>query len=155
MNQDQFRELLDTYGAKEANWPEESRPGARALLERNEAATRLLRECQAFDDALDRYQVDIDVRDLAGRIMAAVPGPSRPGRTGKGTRLLDRILDWLMPADTSPRNLWRPAVAAALPLLLGVTIGSTVNMDGFDPIDSWQDEIYLLALASEESEPLP
>jgi hypothetical protein len=115
----------------------------------------LLRDYQAFDDALDRYQVDIDVGDLAGRIIAAVTGPSRPGQTGKGTRLLDRILDWLMPADTSPRNLWRPAVAAALPLLLGVAIGSTINLDEPDTTDSWQDEIYLLALASEESEPLP
>lgn len=153
MNQDQFRKLLDTYGASETNWPAESRPGARALLERDEAASRLLREYRAFDDVLDRYQIDIDVGELTGRIMAAVPGPLRPGQTRKS--LPDRILDWLMPADTSPRNLWRPAVAASLPLLLGVAIGSAINFDDMDPTDSWQDEIYLLALASEESEPLP
>ncbi|MEX0941290.1 MAG: hypothetical protein WD002_01970 [Pseudomonadales bacterium] len=152
MNQNQFRKLLETYGANEANWPAESISSARVLIGQSEAAARLLLEFRAFDEALDRYQVEIDAGELSARILATVPFAS--GASG-ATRLVDRILDWLIPESTNLANLWRPAIAATFPLLLGVVLGSTISLNGNDLVDNWQDEIYLLALASEETEPLP
>lgn len=68
---------------------------------------------------------------LARRILDGLPSQSR----------WQRFFDWLTPADRDGR-LWRPAVAALLPLAFGFALGLGVGEQGED---SLYDDVLLLA----------
>jgi hypothetical protein len=74
----------------------------------HEEARRWLAEARALDKALDT--VSVEPVDLTARILDALP-----------RSCFDALMAWLLP--DAPAMWWRPAVAAALPLLLGVAIG--------------------------------
>lgn len=108
MQADRVRQLLDAYGADPGRWPEKQRDAMQAALARDPELEAVRREAAELDRLLDGYAVG--GLDLTGRILAAIPE----------TRL-ERLLGWLLPAE--PTLWWRPAMAAALPLVLGVAIG--------------------------------
>jgi hypothetical protein len=101
------------------------------FLAANPEAEAWRREAQALDLALHAYAVpDLNIAD---RVLASVP-----------RSLLERGLDWLLPAE--PVLWWRPAVAAALPLVLGVAIGlADVAVGGATNSDWTTQEQALLA----------
>ena len=68
---------------------------------------------------------------LARRILDGLPSQSR----------WQRFFEWLTPADRDGR-LWRPAVAALLPLAFGFALGLGVGEQGED---SLYDDVLLLA----------
>ncbi|MFT4769354.1 MAG: hypothetical protein ACI8RN_002498 [Glaciecola sp.] len=108
MSPERLQELLDTYGAAEERWPEHQRQDMRACLDAFPEMRRQLFEARDLDTLLDSY-IPADV-DLEQRIFDALP-----------VSLLDRLLNWLLPEV--PQFWWRPAMAAALPLVLGLAIG--------------------------------
>ena len=139
MNLETFTKLLDSYGTVEANWPAEVRGEALAFLAENEAARSLLAGYAPLDHALDRYTVRPDIDRMRAALMAKV------GRKN----LFDRVTAWLMPEPGNLQTFWRPAVAATLPLILGIILGSTVSLDNADSYtDSWSDEISMVALST-------
>ncbi|SBW03473.1 conserved hypothetical protein [uncultured Alphaproteobacteria bacterium] len=81
MTPEEFRALLETYGADLTRWPHGARQGALRLLEASETARDAFAEAQAFDDVLR-------VRE------PALPPAAR-------RRLTDAILDNL-PDDPAP-----------------------------------------------------
>ena len=132
MDTERIRELLDAYGADERRWPAEDR-AAHGRIATEEAAW--LAEARALDDALASYEVP--PLDLAQRVLDALPVP-----------LLDRVLTWLVPHEA--RHLWRPALAAALPMVLGIAIG-IAGPDGMSEYEAWAAaERDLLAAGAEE-----
>ncbi len=68
---------------------------------------------------------------LARRILDELPSQSR----------WQRFFEWLAPAGRDGR-LWRPAVAALLPLAFGFALGLGVGVQGED---SLYDDVLLLA----------
>ena len=110
MDPERFRFLLDAYGSDSRHWPAEERPAMEAFLAENAEAEVWRREAQALDLALSGYSVESF--DLTDRILGSVPRSA-----------LEQVLDWLLPEE--PRAWWRPAVAAAIPLFLGIAIGIT------------------------------
>ena len=108
MDLERLRQLLDSYGADERRWPTELRTEMRAALDAHPHEKGYLLAARDLDLLLDSYQPDVD--DLAGRILDAVPASP-----------LERFLGWLLPRD--PGNWWRPALAGAMPLVLGIAIG--------------------------------
>ena len=79
-----------------------------AFLAAHPEAEAARRDALDLDLALAAFPVEaFDIRE---RILDAIPA-SGP----------ERFLAWLLP--TEPRAWWRPAVAAAVPLMLGVAIG--------------------------------
>lgn len=108
MQAETLRRLLDTYGADPARWPEEQRAAMHTALAAHPELAERRRQAADLDRWLDSYRVARF--DLGERILAAVPE----------TRL-ERLLHWLLPAQ--PGLWWRPAMAAAMPLVLGVAIG--------------------------------
>lgn len=108
MNNDRIRELLDAYGADPRRWPAREQAVFAEFFDPGGEAARWLAEARALDAVFDRYEVP--ALDVTTRVMAALPRPP-----------LERFLSWLLPTD--PRHAWRPALAATLPLALGVAIG--------------------------------
>lgn len=133
MNRDQARALLDAYGADAAKWPEQRREDLALFLDRDEAGADLLEEARQLDHVLAAYK--LPGVDLADQVLNALP------QSG-----LERLLDWLMPVPAS--LWWRPAMAAALPLAIGVCIGAlTPEFSASDDVNDWVSvEAQLLSL---------
>ncbi len=108
MEPERFRALLDAYGGDPQRWPGEERAAMQAFLVEHAEAETWRREAQALDLALAAYHVD--ALDLSARILDGVPRSP-----------LERFVDWLLPGEV--QAWWRPAMAAAVPLFLGVAIG--------------------------------
>jgi hypothetical protein len=61
--------------------------------------------------------------------------------------LIDQIIGWLIPDVSS--QIWRPAIAGSLPLILGMIIGASTMgsfLDDTGTENNWDEEIYLFAL---------
>ena len=145
MNPDEFRRLLETYGTVQTNWPVEVREAAREYLASSREASDLAERFAPLDIALDRFDTNPDTARIRAAVMARI-----------GSRnIIDRITGWLLPDLTDLHAIWRPALAASLPLILGIILGSTMSIGSTDTADSWSDEITLVALANNDSESLP
>lgn len=131
MDLERFGQLVDAYGGNEAAWPYGERDAAQRLLAAEPRARALKRTAQALDGELALFQVAPP--PPLGRILAARP---RPGA-------VERLLAWLVPA--APVELWRPALAAILPLALGVALGAGLSA----PFDAggWEQQERLLLAA--------
>lgn len=135
MQADRVRQLLDAYGADPGRWPEDQRAAMQAALARDPGLEAVRREAAELDRLLDGCVVG--GLDMTGRILAAIPE----------TRL-ERLLGWLLPAE--PTLWWRPAMAAALPLVLGVVIGvSDIPLAGATYDWSTQEQALLGDAATE------
>ncbi len=135
MNIKRFQQLLEAYGTREENWPREEREAARMLLQSNSDCERLFQQYQQLDGYLDEYVTRI-AAGLSEKILSGLPMP-----------LVDRIISWLIPDVKS--EIWKPAIAGSLPLVVGVILGtSTLGslLDTAEPTGNWEEEIYLLAL---------
>lgn len=108
MDLERFRELINIYGANERRWPAELREDMQDVLASSEAARIALVEETQLDAVLDGFQPA--TADLSANVMESLPG-----------NYIARFVAWLTP--DRPRDSWRPAMAATLPLLLGIVIG--------------------------------
>lgn len=126
MSPERLEELLETYGAREERWPQDQRSEMRACLNEFPKIQRQLFEARDLDLMLDSYS-PVDV-DLQQRILEALP-----------VSMLDRLLNWLLPEV--PGLWWRPAMAAALPLVLGLAIGmESQNLTSTEVMTDWEEQ---------------
>ncbi|MBQ63132.1 MAG: hypothetical protein CMQ19_13820 [Gammaproteobacteria bacterium] len=135
MNIRRFQQLLDAYGTREKNWPAEEREAARALLNSDAECASLVQQYQSLDEHLDEYVTRMPP-GLGQRILSQLPAP-----------LIDRIIGWLIPDVSS--QIWQPAIAGSLLLILGMIIGASMMGSFLDDAGSesnWDEEIYLFAL---------
>ncbi|MDP5069352.1 MAG: hypothetical protein NWQ45_00480 [Congregibacter sp.] len=135
MSPEQLRELLDTYGSREQRWPPDQRLAMRASLDAHPQLQQQLLAARELDAMLDSYVPP--AVDLEARIFAALPRSAS-----------ERLLNWLLP--DVPRLWWRPALAAALPLVLGLAIGiESQNIISAGVTSDWeqQERSLLLPLA--------
>lgn len=117
MNEAEFEDLLDRHGADLNLWPMPVKHTALTALAHHSDWQRLVSQAQKLKDQLDNYQIEsVGLHDLEQQILQ---------RTVYRPSLLDRLLLWLLPE----RNLWRPAIAACLPILMGLSIGLNVDLD--------------------------
>jgi hypothetical protein len=138
MNIELFQKILETYGTHEGNWPSSERQNAQLFSQESSEALELLKRYRELDTRLDEYvpRHSPAIRDyILGNL------PSSP---------LDALLNWLIPE--MPTDFWRPLVAGALPLIIGIVIGTNTWISVLDPdstssSDDWEtEEAYLLAL---------
>ncbi len=136
-----FGDVLDRYGADSAAWPAEHRDLCLTLLEQDLEAQQLLRQHQQLANALDQLVVP-PMPGLAERIL----NQPLPVRTPSW---LDQTFDWLFPVKIFSTQIWRPALAACLPLVIGIVVGNYFSFgviaesQGFE---YWDDELYVLSL---------
>jgi hypothetical protein len=137
----EFTQLLEIHGADPANWPPEQRPNMLSLVRDNNEASSILSEFQRLDGLLVAMEAP-QFADLGARI-ANQELPQRQAG------LMDRLLNWLLP-EKAGSNLWRPALAACLPLVVGVIVGNYSNfaMDqSSQATQYWEDELAMISLA--------
>lgn len=108
LSPDRLEELLDSYGSREACWPDDLRQEMLACLEASPHLQKRLADARALDEMLDSYVPE--PVNLEQRILAALP-----------ESVSDRIVRWLFPHR--PQLWWRPVMAATFPLFLGLAIG--------------------------------
>lgn len=142
MKHKDFKRLLETYGADKARWPDDIRDEAARYLAAHPDEQLLLGRYQALDDALDRYEVSPDTTSIQAALLSSIRQSP-----------LDRFVAWLLPDE--PQKFWRPALAATLPLVIGIVLGSNIELPNEITYDSWDEEIALLALEEPTTESLP
>lgn len=152
MTLDEFRHLLEAYGADPVRWPEDRRPAARALIAESAAAREALESEAAFDRMLGaamagRSAAGSEAR-LTEALVAARPraAPPRLAVAAPGWRA--RVGDFL-------KTLWPygpplvPASSLAMALVLGIGLGSfaleRVGSDGAS------DDPYMLLSYAEQT----
>jgi len=145
MDLNEFRKLITAYGTVEANWPASTREAARTLIDTNPEAAALVVRHSPLDNALDRYDVPVNEARIRAGILARIDNMA-PAKN-----VIDRFTSWLFPDLTDLHGIWRPALAASLPLILGIILGSTVSFGATDSTDTWSDEISMVALSTPDA----
>lgn len=126
LSTERFRELIDSYGASAQQWPGEYRRQMQEYLDANPEASTWLDDARSLDVLLNSYSPELP--DLSQRILDNA-APS----------LFERLLLWLLPS--SPQDWWRPALASAMPLALGVMIGfATPVATTTASTDNWEEQ---------------
>ena len=91
---------------------------------------------------MDSYGVP-EFRGLEQKVLKQALPPQR-------NSLLAQLLNWIIPKEASNKQLWRPAVAACLPLMFGIVLGNYYSF-GIDTVideyDYWEGEFAFLALS--------
>jgi hypothetical protein len=146
MSLQRFIELVDAYGSDSRRWPESERDAASLFHEQNEQAQQILSEAERLDNGLDAWMVPA-FDGLESRLTNQ-PLPLR--RSG----VLERLTRWILPQPGQVvSQLWRPALAASLPLMLGLYMGIQLEPDGglygadIYTVSSEEDELYLISLS--------
>ncbi len=141
MNITEFTQLLEIHGADSGNWPQGKREAMLRLASEDSEASAILSEFNRLDGLLASMPAP-QFADLGARIAAQDLPQRQPG-------LIDQFLSWLIPADGGS-SLWRPALAACLPLFVGVIVGNYSNFGIGESVQAtqyWEDELAMISLA--------
>ena len=136
-----FSQVIEIYGADSAMWPEDLREGLEAFLAKNESARSLLSEYSQLEQSLDKIAVP-DFPGLETRVLNQALSPRQQS-------LFVSLISWLLPTENFGANLWRPALAACLPLVFGIVLGNYYSFgisSEVDEFDYWEDELAMIAL---------
>lgn len=140
MNLEEFTAIIDTHGADASRWPESVAGKCESFLQSNDEARDLLAQQQVIDNLMHELEIP-DFQYLQTRIQ----NQTLPSRDAS---FFDKVVEWLLPPVDINQNLWRPALAACLPIVCGVvlanyfTFGIDLENDGFQ---YWDDELVMLS----------
>mgnify|MGYP003299983519 FL=1 len=135
-----FSQVIEIYGADSAMWPEDLREDLEAFLAKNESARSLLSEYSQLEQSLDKIAVP-DFPGLETRVLNQALSPRQQS-------LFVSLISWLLPTENFGANLWRPALAACLPLVFGIVLGNYYSFgisSEVDEFDYWEDELAMIA----------
>ena len=134
-------DILESYGCDTSRWPEGDRQQCLDLIATDSQASALYQQFVSLENQLDHLQAP-DFSGLEQKVLQQ----QLPKRAPK---LSDRLVNWLLPSAGS-HNYWRPALAACLPLVMGImvgnfsSVGSNTSDDGFQ---YWEDELMMLSFS--------
>ena len=128
MTLERFEDLVDAYGARPDQWPEDEREPALALLADSPQAQRAADEATALDGLLDEAPSVEPSAALQRQVLAAAP-TQRPTWLERLDRLTERIWPF------TPR--WQPATGLAAAAVFGVVVGTMVpdTAAASEPVD--------------------
>lgn len=151
MNIQRFKELIEAYGTRSERWPEADRPAALIFLEADRDAVEIINELRRLDEALDADIVAQSTNlkaDILHQISLTTVNRAEKNRND----LFSKLRHWLGPYPNGSFVIWRPAIAACIPLLAGVYLGSVVETGSDDQLFEWEEDIYVMGLVSENEE---
>ena len=146
MNIDEFTTCIDRYGSQLQRWPAKLQAEAQTLLESSPRAQALYSRQQSLDALLDQMST-VEFTGLIDRVATQPLPPRRDSLTV-------RIINWLLPDQS--REIWKPALAACLPLLFGVLLGNYFSFGvpyQQAVVADWDTEFYMLALDDYDEAP--
>jgi len=133
-----FKVILGAYGANPEKWPVEEKNDAIRFLKMSPEAEIFVDLQHELDQRLNEtYVEEINVEKLSLSILNTLPNPNRIQKS-----FFENVLDWLFPEETTA--LWKPALAAVLPLVIGITYGAQLSLSNEE--DKWDQEFYLSSL---------
>ena len=137
MTLERFEEIVKAYGAASDSWPIDEREAALTFLENNSQAQVLLKNETSLDLMLDELSFEVPNISLLNRnIMEKLESEKLD--------LSEKILDWILPRK--PISIWQPALAAALPVLVGILFGMQIESLSLE--EEWDKEFYLNAFST-------
>ncbi len=138
MNHIRLIEIINAYGAYSERWPHNEREAAIRLVKADVKAQSLINSVRELDLILDKYEV-LAEPNLSTKILDNLPRKL----------WLDRLIDWILPSiDDFISYAWRPILAGSLPLIVGLIVGNSLSTT--ETLDSWEDEISLVSLATSD-----
>ncbi|HAT28152.1 MAG TPA: hypothetical protein DCS89_14135 [Gammaproteobacteria bacterium] len=141
MTLEEFGKIIESYGSSSERWPVDMREECENFIADNSEARELVNRQLELEMLMDQ----IAVPEFPG-LEARVLDQQLPSRK---LAPLDQFLEWLLPADKSGKQFWRPAMVACLPLIFGIIIGNFYNfgvgLQG-ESFEYWDDELYILSL---------
>jgi len=141
MTLDEFTHIVESHGVDPERWPDHLQQPARDLLATSAEAQQLMTRHRQLGQQLDQLLVP-EFPGLESRVLSQ----QLPGRQPV---LLDQILAWLLPENAFGTQLWRPLMAACLPLMFGILVGNYFSFGVFiedDNFEYWEDELAMLSL---------
>ncbi|HIF85660.1 MAG TPA: hypothetical protein EYQ30_02355 [Gammaproteobacteria bacterium] len=141
MTLEEFGKIIESYGSSSERWPVDMREECENFIADNSEAREQVNRQLELEMLMDQ----IAVPEFPG-LEARVLDQQLPSRK---LAPLDQFLEWLLPADKSGKQFWRPAMVACLPLIFGIIIGNFYNfgvgLQG-ESFEYWDDELYILSL---------
>lgn len=141
MTLEEFTRIIDLYGAESARWPTRLRSECESFVANNIEARTLLNQQWKVDGLMGQLQAP-SFPGLETRVLNQ-PLPER----NRG--FFEEVMNWLIPNDHFGKQVWRPTIAACIPLVFGIVLGNYFNFgigvedDGFQ---YWGDELTMLSL---------
>lgn len=144
MNLERFTLIVESYGADPQQWPGDERVEALEFSRTSTDAMSLLDQEAELDQQLALFELP-DSKLAVQRIERAILSELKPGP-------VEQLLNWVLPDfDDLSHTLWRPTLAACMPLLLGVVIGLSLTDNNTYELSS-DEELSLLAFTDTASE---
>ena len=172
MNIQEFRQLIETYGTNSDVWPPDQKQEALALLQTGNrgaaAADAAAADAAAADAAavitefepLDKL-LDADIVDDSPALKLSILNKIHHLEFSKvetsdfkntNPDLLAKLWHWLAPSPNGLFFIWRPAMAACIPLLAGVYLGTIMDTSANETAFEWEEDIYVMGLVTEIEE---
>lgn len=117
MTQPEFEADLDRWGADLTKWPPQAAARARQRLATDPGARQALTAAATVDGYLQGLRADTAPAHLTQRVLARLDAPGPAAKPWP-------LLDWLM------HRLWRPALVALAPVLMGFLLGQATAAPG-------------------------
>lgn len=140
MRLEEFTHLIEVHGTNSNNWPSAIREDLELFLVDNESAAKVLADYHQLEQELEEIPIP-NFPNLEQRVLNQSLPP-------KQVSIVDNFLSWLFPTENLGAQLWRPAMAACLPLIFGIVLGNYYSF-GITPtseeFESWDDELAMLA----------
>lgn len=156
MTREELQDLLDTLGAPGPHWPEQTLVDVQALTARDPLAGQDVQRARELDNAFAELSVapmegvtPASTSALRERILADARNTQRAAAQTTTTEeeaspLWLRISDWWLAAT------WRPAMAASLMLLIGLSLGINHGQQDEDDLAADYADYADLLFAAEE-----
>ena len=141
MTIEEFTRIVETYGSQSSRWPMSVRDDCLGFLANNAEAQDLANQHEELEKLMNQIAAPV-FPELESRILSQ----SLPEQ---GRSTIDQLLEWLLPANSFGKQIWRPAMLACLPLFFGIIIGNyfsfgiDLESDGFA---YWEDELTMISL---------
>ena len=129
MSQQTAEDMLRAYGAAPTQWPEELRVTLRQAIDRYPELKAVLEEEALLDGRLNEFRPAVAM--TVEGVIAKVSATERRSQSTSGG-WLESFIDWLVPYEDVV--LWRGAITAVVPLVVGVWLGSAVPAD----LEQWE-----------------
>lgn len=170
MNIQKFRKLIEAYGTNSEAWPSADKVDALIFLDVDPVAKSVVAEFGQLDQILNADVVtesptlkmnilkriessnakslDLAIANATGFESTSPESTS----TDSNTDLITRIWKWLASPSDDTFVIWRPAMAACIPLLAGIYLGAMMGTSTDENLLEWEEDIYVMGLVSETTE---